>query len=311
MSGRHEPREEFVTQLERQLREGLRQSQVSGAPSWLPQSKMAVALASAALVIVSMAIGGGVVATAYESRLNEQRDVLVTSFEQRVALAKQRLELAKRQLADAERRVSVGIEKQDVVADVRVKVVEAEAEMRSIELDIMEIRATDREPMHTVSAPLVSGRDFVTERWKVEMAVPMAARDVEKARAQAAQTRVDVGIASPDEVTAAATTVIELESALAVFQRKMEIRQAFLKGSLTAAVADLRALEAENELRRTGLARRVDLARRQVQTLKGRVDIGTANPLELAGAELRLQELQLEMSKADYELALIRKQLGK
>ena len=70
-------------------------------------------------------------------------------------------------------------------------------------------------------------------------------------------------------------------------------------------------LEAENELRRTALARRVEFARRQVTTLKGRVDVGTANPLDLAGAELRLQELQLEMSKADYELALIRKQLGK
>ena len=311
MSSRHEPREEFVTQLERQLRAGLRQRELSGGASWLPQSKLAVALASAALVIVSMAIGGGVVATAYESRLNEQRDVLLTSFEQRAVLANQRLELAKRQLADAEQRVSVGIEKQDVVADVRVKVVEAEADLRSIELDIAEIRQTGREPMHTVSAPLVSGRDFVTERWKMEMTVPVAARDLEKARAQAAQTRVDVGIASPDDVEAAATKVIELESALAVFQRKMEIRQAFLKGGLTAAVADLRALEAENELRRGGLARRVELARRQVQTLQGRVDVGTANPLDLAGAQLRLQELQLEVSKADYELALIRKQLGK
>jgi hypothetical protein len=263
MSGRHEPREEFVTQLERQLRAGLRQRELAGAHGWLPQSKMAVALASAALVIVSMAIGGGVVATAYESRLNEQRDVLLSTFEQRAVLAKQRLELAKRQLADAEQRVSVGIEKQDAVSDVRQKVVEAEAEMRSIELDIVEIRATGREPMHTVSAPLVSGRDFVTERWKVEMAVPLAARDLEKARAQAAQTRVDVGIASPDEVEAAATKMIELESALAVFQRKMEVRQAFLKGSVTAAVADLRALEAENELRRTALARRVEFARRQ------------------------------------------------
>lgn len=37
---------------------------------------------------------------------------------------------------------------------------------------------------------------------------------------------------------------------------------------------------------------------------------GTANPLNLAEAELRLQELQLEMSRADYDLLLIRKQLG-
>jgi hypothetical protein len=47
------------------------------------------------------------------------------------------------------------------------------------------------------------------------------------------------------------------------------------------------------------------------QDVKERIDVGTADPLHLAEAQLRLQELQLKMSKADYELLLIRKQLGK
>jgi hypothetical protein len=65
--------------------------------------------------------------------------------------------------------------------------------------------------------------------------------------------------------------------------------QAFLKGGLAAAVAELRGLEAEADLRRSGLARRIDFARRQVEDLKGKIDVGTANPLNLAEAELRLQ----------------------
>jgi hypothetical protein len=48
-----------------------------------------------------------------------------------------------------------------------------------------------------------------------------------------------------------------------------------------------------------------------VQDLQTRIDVGTANPIELGEAKLRLQELQLEMTKADYDLLLIRKQLGK
>jgi outer membrane protein TolC len=312
MSAEHNPREEFVNQLEHHLRADLRRR--DRAPRhhpWIPQSRNAVALVFAAVAIVSMAVGGGVVAVAYEARLNEQRDLLLGNFEQRAILAQQQLALRTQLLRDMEQRVSVGIEPQESVLDVRFKVREAEAELKSIEVDIEEIRATGREPMNALSAPLISGRDFVTERLRVEMSVPAAALEVEKVRAQAVRSRFEVGLAHSTDVDAAETRTIELASAIEVFQRKMGIRQTFLKGGLTAAVADLRGLEAETDMRRTALARRIDFARRQVREVTSRIEVGTANPLNLAEAELRLQELQLEMSRADYDLLLIRKQLGK
>lgn len=310
MSGAHEPREEFLQQLELRLRADLRRRDLSaGAPTWMPQSRLAVALAMAAIVIVSMAIGGSVVAAAYQARLHEQRDLLLKTFEQRSAIAKQRLALAMEQLRTLQQRASIGIEPQESVADAQLNVTEAEAELKTIELDIAEIHATGREPMHTVSAPPIAGRDFVTERWRVEMSVPAAALELQKVRAQAARNRFDVGLANAIDVEAAGTRLIELEAAIEVFKRKIGIRQTFLKGGLPAAVADLRGLEAETDLRRTTLARRIDLARRHVQDLKARIEIGTANPLNLAEAELHLQELQLAMTKADYDLLLIRKQL--
>jgi hypothetical protein len=54
-------------------------------------------------------------------------------------------------------------------------------------------------------------------------------------------------------------------------------------GGLAAAVAELRGLEAEADLRRSALARRIDFARRQVEDLKARTNVWTANPLNLAG----------------------------
>jgi glucose-6-phosphate isomerase len=295
MSGAHEPRQEFVNGLELVLRADLRRR----------------SLTIAAVAIVSMAVGGGLVATAYEAQLNEQRDLLLKTFEQRAVVAKQRLALATKQLRDVQESVSVGIEPQEALRDMRYKVTEAEAEVKSGELDIAEIRATGREPMHALSAPLISGRDFVTERWRVEMTVPAAALAVERMRAQAARSRFEIGMANTMDVEAVESRVIELEAAVGAFERKMGIRQAFLKGGLAAAVAELRGLEAEAELRRSALERRIGFARRQVEDLKARIEVGTANPLNLAEAELRVQELQLKMSKVGYELLLIRKQLGK
>ena len=312
MSGAHNPREEFVNQLEHHLRADLRRRNLAAsARTWMPRSRNAVALAIAAVAIASMALGGGVVAVAYEARLSEQRDLLVGNFEQRAILAKQRLALVTQQLVDMEQRVSVGLEPPESVREVRVKVREAEADLKSIELDLGEIRATGREPMHALSAPLISGRDFVSERLRVEMSVPAAALELGKMRAEAVRSRFEVGLANATDVDAAETRTIELESVVEAFQRKMGIRQTFLKGGVPAAVADLRGLEAETDLRRTALARRIDFARRQVSDLRSRIEIGTANPLNLAEAELRMQELQLAMSRAEYDLLLIRKQLGK
>jgi outer membrane protein TolC len=312
MSNRHEPREAFVSQLEDRLRADLdRQRFAPPTPGWMPRSRLGLALATAAVVVVSMTIGGGVVAAAYEAQQNELRDMLVGTHEQRAAIAQQRLALMRQQLQEVEGRAAAGLERQAAVGDARLKVSEAEAELRVIELDLAEVRTTGREPMKTVSAPLVSGRDFVLERWQVEMSVPAAALEQAKLNLQAAKTRFDVGLADAVDVEAAGSRLIEVESAIQLIEEKIRIRQAFLKGLVSAAVADLRALEAETEQRRTALARRIDFARRQMDDLRIRTEIGTAAPLEIAEAEVRLQELQLALTKADYELALIRRQLGK
>ena len=312
MSSRHEPREAFVSQLEDRLRADLdRQRLAPPAPGWMPRSRLGLALATAAVVVVSMAVGGGVVAAAYESQQNELRDMLVGTYEQQVAIARQRLALVRQQLQDAEVRATAGLAGPAAVGDARVKVSEAEAALRVIELDLAEIRATGREPMNTASAPLVSGRDFVLERWQVEMSVPAAALELSKRNVQTAKTRLDVGLANAVDVEAASARQIELESTIQLAQRKIGIRQTFLKGLISAAGADLRVLEAETEQRRTALARRIDFARRQMDDLRIRAEIGIAGPLEIAEAEVRLQELQLALAKADYELALIRRQPGK
>jgi outer membrane protein TolC len=301
-----------VSQLEDRLRAELDRPRLAPpAPGWMPRSRLGLALATAAVVIVSMAMGGGVVAAAYEAQQNELRDMLVGTFEQQAAIAAQRLDMARRQLRVAEDRLAVGLEGQAAVGDARLKVSEAEAALRVIELDLAEVRATGREPMKTVSAPLVSGRDFVLERWQVEMSVPAAALELAKRNVQAAQRRFEVGLANAVDVEAAGARQIDLESAIQLAQRKIGIRQAFLRGGMSAAVADLRVLEVETEQQRTALARRIDFARRQMDDLRIRAEIGTASPLEIPEAEVRLQELQLALTKADYELALIRRQLGK
>jgi len=304
---RHEPREPFVRRLEALIRAEVRRP---GLVGWTPRlSRPAFVLAAVALVLVSMAIGGGAVAMAYQVQRSDLRDRLVAAYEQRVALASQRAALAAGQRTMIEQRVSIGIENQEALLDARQDVADAEAQLQSLELQLAEVRLTSREPLDAVSAPLVSGRDFVSERWRVELSVPQAAVERERRRLRAAEVRFDVGLAQADDVALAGVRLIEVETAIETIERKLAIRQAFLAGGMNAALAGLRVLEAEAEQRRTTLARRIDFGSRQMKDNEIRVEIGTLSPIDLAGERLRLQELQLAMTKAEYDLALIREQI--
>lgn len=311
MPGVHQPREAFVSQLEDRLRAELRHRERAGGSGWMPRSRIAMALGLSLIVIVSMAVGGGAVAAAYEARLGEQRDTLVSTLQQRAAIAQKRLDLVRGQLDNAEQRIAVGLDPPQVRLDAQLKVKEAATELKLIQLDITEVQVTGQEPKHALSSPLVAGRDFVIERWRAQMTLPQAALELQKQRLDSARGRLEVGVGDPRDIDEISMHIVELEAAVNAIERKIAIRQSYLKGGMKAATADLRGLEAETDQRRSALGHRVELSRRQIATLRSKMEVGTSDPFSVAEAELRLQELLLELTKADYDLLLIRKQLGK
>jgi outer membrane protein TolC len=51
------------------------------------------------------------------------------------------------------------------------------------------------------------------------------------------------------------------------------------------------------------------LARKQAEHVQSKFEVGTAQQVEVAAATLRRLELQTELSKADLDLALIRRRI--
>ena len=313
MRDHHEPREPFVERLAEHItleaRRRNRAAQDVGWTRWLLQSPIKTAIAAGVLVLISMGLGGIVVVAAYQAQTNEQREVLAASYAQRVAIAQQRLANAAEHLKTAEQRVSVGTEGPETVLEAKFKVVEAEAQLKSTMLQLEEARATGREPLNSVSAPLVAGRDFVAERWKIEMSVASSAHELEMTRVKTAARRFDVGLAGQIDVDAARARAAELEAAIEGFRRRIVVREGFLKREIDAPMADLRLLEVEAEQRRRTLEPRLEFARRFAKAVKTKVDSGTAQPVELSEAQVRVLETELELVKTSVDLALIQRQI--
>jgi outer membrane protein TolC len=311
MRDKHEPHDGFVERLEWQIAgEVRRRNRPAPVPGWALRSRARLAIAAAALVLVSMGIGGGVVAAAYQAQDNERRDILVANFRQRVDLARQRLDLAAQQARAEEHRMSVGLATPEARFETRVKVAEAETDLKLIALQLEEVRLTGREPLAEISAPLVSGRDFVGERLRIELSLPESMLGLENTRLRDMRTRVEIGVAHPADVHVAEARIEEVRALIESLRKKIDLRQRFLKGEFDAVQADLRVLENEAELRLRSLKPTIELARQDLDRITARVNVGLAAPVELAEVRLRMRELEVQVAKAEVDLLLIRRRLS-
>ena len=309
MNGTHEPRDEFVRTLEARVRAEFQRRAVSPLPRWFPQSRIWLTFATVVLVLVSMTAGGAAVAVRYQAQTAESRDMLVRVYRQRIDLAMQRLILAQKTLESLQDRVNVGAATKTDLQEGRQSVSEAEIEVRSIQLQLEEARDTGREPADQLSAPVVAGRDFVLARLQLDVDAKRAAYDTHTMRFAEAQSRVAVGLADTIEVEAARTRLLEVESALMTLQRKMSIRKQFVTKTIDGQMAELRGLEVDADARVKILMGQIDLSHNQLHRTTAKVAAGTAHPLEEAEARLHVQELEFQLAKANYDLALIRKQI--
>lgn len=312
MQDPHTPRDGFVDRLEWQISSELRRRHRSGTATWLPSSPLKAAAVIAFLVIASMGLGGAAVAAAVQAQGKERRHAVLLAYEQRLQLAQLRLTTARLELSTLERQIAVGLERSDSTQaqDVRMKVVEAEGSLQMSDLELQEARMTGEEPLDQIAAPLVSGRDFVTERLQSSLSAPERALATAKERVRAVRTRMEVGLAPAIDVEEAEVRVLELEAAIASIRRKLDIRRQFVAGQLTAQQADLRLLESDAEQRLKALGPRISLARQHVAAVQRRFEVGVATQVDLAEAKLRLTALEADLAKAQLDLALIRKKIS-
>lgn len=309
----HEPREDFVNRLESALVAEARRRNQTGAPGWTPRwlmlSPARVAAAIAAIVIVSMVAGGAVVAAAYRIEQNERRDQIAATYERKLEVAEAQLGLARKTLERQKRLFEVGLINNVALLDDEYKVVEAERDVTILKLQIEEIRLSGQQPLSTISAPLVNGRDFVRLRWETDLQAPEKALVIERIRHDDTQRRIEIGIANPSEIQNATARLSELAASINVIKRKIEIRRRFVNKEIDATQADLLGLEAEAIARFQTLTSQIETAKREYSLVRSRFEKGLVDELEVKRAELKVMNLQTDAGQVELEIAVIKRRL--
>ena len=306
MPNRHEPDNEFVDRLREQIeREMRRRSRFHEIRTGKRRT-----LAVLGLMLASMGVGAAGVAAAYQAADDARLDLVISGLELQAELASERLALATQDMAAIQRDVELGAKSVRDAIEAQVSVAVAEATVRSLELDLEEVRITGREPFDDLSAPLAGGRDFVSERLRIDMSAGEAGLAFEEQRLAEAERRLELGILDLKEVDLARARAAELEAAVEAIRRKIEVRGQVLSGGIGEIEAGLRALEIEAEQRLRSIEPRIRIANNELERAEQALQLGTLDEIAVSQARLRRLQVESDLVEAEIELARVRRQLA-
>jgi hypothetical protein len=205
----------------------------------------------AALIMISAFFGAAGVAATDMAQHSKIRDYLLSRIDSQLQLAEVQLEHIVAQTAKIAQQYENDLIRKNVLSKAEHQLRAAEVAHERLQLDREEILLTGREPLQSLSAPLVNGRDFVLERLALD--ISLMKEHILLADGDSTRERylVEEGLLSAREARPQLEFTLSLEQHLSVLQQQRELRLRFLKGEITAAQAEREGMltEARSQLK--------------------------------------------------------------
>ena len=169
--------------------------------------------------------------------------------------------------------------------------IEARADLKVAELDVEEIEIGGGPVRTEMSAPLIEGRDFVSERLQIELDT-VAAREMSLAEIiKVTEAEVGAGVATDADLRPLIMERARLAADAERVRQTMALRQSFLSGDTDVA-------EAEQRLRMLRAKARQQTADATLAALRAAIA-----PLQDRLAEAELQAAQFEVASIEREIS--------
>ena len=309
MNEDHTPDPQFVNHLEWQLQSTMRrQGTLNGTSSAMRTARRRLGT-TLALVVVSMLIGGAGT-HAVTHRIDKQAaELYIARGEALLEIARTQLEPFARELAKTQALVEQGAATERELRQVEAQDLQAESEAKIRELELAETLITGKEPSDALSAPLVDGRDFVTERMAVRRRPMQPRLELAIEQAQRNQELIDAGVASARELKAAQTEVVAAEEELTGLEKRITLRASFLAGGLSAADVELQGMRFAAIAARERAVRQVEVLVEQHKRFTLLSERGLVSGSELRAVEAELRTVEAHVELADLELRILDQKL--
>ena len=292
MNHDHHPDPEFVSNLEWQVRTALRRERRFSEPvHFRSGGRMQIA----ALVLVSALLGAGGVVVKDEVQGARQKELLLAQVTADVRLAAAQRDLIRDRLAEAQRMHDDGTVSDETLQEARLQARQGDLNLARLQLNEEEIRSSGKAPDDGVAAPLVHGRDFVSERLSLEASMLSEQRKLAQARLRRAEDLRDAGLIGADQAAQAEMQVRQMDGRLQQLTTRMDVRRQVLAGTLSGEEAQRQVELASVQTELAALASMREAAQAHLRLAEQRVAAGVARESEVAEARLALMQMESRM----------------
>lgn len=309
MNQDHAPDPQFVNLLEWELKSVMRrQRSVDGTSSArrLVKFRLGTILV---LALVSMFVGGAGTYAAIRRTDAQAAALYIARGEALLEIARTQLEHVAQELARTQALVQQGTVTERHLQQIEAQLLQAESETDIREFELAETLITGREPNDALSAPLVDGRDFVTERMAARRRPMQQRLELTIDQARRNQELIDAGVASARELRGAQAQIVWAEEELAGLEKRITLRASFLAGELSAAEVELHGMRFAAVAAREMAVRQVDISVEQHKRLTLLSERGLVSDSELQAVEADMRTLEAHVELADLELRILDQKL--
>lgn len=234
---------------------------------------------------------------------SRERNRLLIVAESDLEMAKLRLKLAEDEATLLRERANVGAVSPQTVRAADMELRAARFRLARIQLNLAEIAASSSEPRDELSAPRVGGKDFVSDRLRLDAAIAQdRLRNAEEELAEVEQA-VRAGVRPDALLVEARAQVEDFKAVLAQLALRLRLREQFLAGQLAgdAMTREVRRNELMGDLQRVNRAYQV--AQSRLETLRRDASVGAVMQLEVKRAEVEVLELAAHLKRLELELS--------
>lgn len=235
MSDERTPDPEFVNHLEWELQSAVRRQEALNGTSTARRPRGLRLGATLALVFVSMFVGGAGTHAVTLRADAQAAELYIARSQAHLEIAETRLDHFAQELAASNARLEQGTVTEREAQQVEAAYVQVEAETEIRRLELAETLITGKEPNDALSAPLVDGRDFVTERLVAQRRPLQMRLQLADAQTQRHQELSEAGMVGEYDLQAAHAGSAAVGRELDKLEERIKLREAFLADELTAA----------------------------------------------------------------------------
>jgi hypothetical protein len=301
----YEADSQFLERLEWQLSsEYRRTNRLKPASGKIAVPRRMVAVAC---MVGTLMTGVAIVKAADYIKDSWRKKIEIARAETQVQLKTAHLGYASEMATRAEKQVSNGLIREEEYRVIKIGADKADLDLKKSLLNLDEVKISGVIPRNALYTPKVGGRDFVSERLKIEKKTVELDLDLLRRRWERFEQLLEENLISGHELAPLQAEIAVLEATIDKIQKQLDLRKRFIAREITALEVEIKDLMTTAERNVRSAQSTVDSLNTQLKRLKNLESRGMITQSEIKQLQNAVFAAETELKLAALELDVLEK----